>query len=90
MAREMVPRRWSLKVCLTLAAIALAPVATADASCRMAVLGDSLTSAYGLAVEQGFPARVEELFDQARSGHAVSGVVSPPAEPLPGVAPSTP
>src|SRR5690606_9403551 len=29
-------------------------------ACRIAVLGDSLASAYGLAIEEGFPARLQE------------------------------
>jgi acyl-CoA thioesterase-1 len=61
----MVPRRWSLKVCLTLAAIALAPAATAGPPCRIAVLGDSLTSSYGLALEEGFPAQLEARLREA-------------------------
>jgi acyl-CoA thioesterase I len=59
MGRQMVPGAWSLKVALAFAITAVASVATADASCRIAVLGDSLTAAYGLAVEDGFPARLQ-------------------------------
>jgi acyl-CoA thioesterase-1 len=33
--------------------------ARAAAACRLAVLGDSLTAAYGLPLEDGFPARLE-------------------------------
>lgn len=54
------PRLNRRRALLVLAAAALlpAPAATA-AACRLAVLGDSLTAAYGLAVEDGFPARLE-------------------------------
>jgi acyl-CoA thioesterase-1 len=67
MARQMVRRVWSLKVWLALAITALASVATANAACRIAVLGDSLTTAYGLALEDGFPARLQERLRAA--GH---------------------
>jgi acyl-CoA thioesterase-1 len=48
-----------LKVALALAITQGASVATANDACRIAVLGDSLTTAYGLAVEEGFPAQLE-------------------------------
>jgi acyl-CoA thioesterase-1 len=48
-----------LKVALAFAIVQGASVATADKACRIAVLGDSLTTAYGLAVEDGFPAQLE-------------------------------
>jgi acyl-CoA thioesterase-1 len=48
-----------LKVALALAITQGASVATANDVCRIAVLGDSLTTAYGIAVEQGFPAQLE-------------------------------
>jgi acyl-CoA thioesterase-1 len=48
-----------LKVALALAITQGASVATANDVCRIAVLGDSLTTAYGLAVEEGFPAQLE-------------------------------
>jgi acyl-CoA thioesterase-1 len=53
--------RWAglLKLLLALAITPGAPVATADEACRIAVLGDSLATAYGLAVEEGFPAQLE-------------------------------
>jgi acyl-CoA thioesterase-1 len=53
--------RWLglLKVALALAITQGASVATANDICRIAVLGDSLTTAYGLAVEEGFPAQLE-------------------------------
>ena len=59
MARQMVRGVGSLKVWLALAITALASVATANAACRIAVLGDSLTTAYGLALEDGFPAQLQ-------------------------------
>jgi acyl-CoA thioesterase-1 len=48
-----------LKVALALAITQGASVATANDVCRIAVLGDSLTTAHGLAVEEGFPAQLE-------------------------------
>jgi acyl-CoA thioesterase-1 len=59
MARQMVPKAWSLKLWLALAAITVAPDATANPLCRIAVLGDSLTTASGLAVAEGFPAQLQ-------------------------------
>jgi acyl-CoA thioesterase I len=42
-------------------ALALLPATGADAAaCRIAVLGDSLTAAYGLDLAEGFPARLEQ------------------------------
>ena len=67
MAGQMVRSLRLLKVALALAVIQGAPVATANDACRIAVLGDSLTSAYGLAVEEGFPAQLERALRQA--GH---------------------
>lgn len=60
MARQM--GRWLglLKVALALAVVQGASLAGADDACRIAVLGDSLASAYGLAIEEGFPARLQE------------------------------
>ena len=59
MARQMVRLLWLLKVALALAITHGASVATAKDLCRIAVLGDSLTTAYGLAIEEGFPAQLE-------------------------------
>jgi acyl-CoA thioesterase-1 len=59
MAGQMVRSLRVLKVALALAIMQGAPVATASVACRIAVLGDSLTTAYGLAVEEGFPAQLE-------------------------------
>ena len=83
MAGQMVPKGWSLKLWLALAMVALAPDGTANAPCRIAVLGDSLTTAYGLAVEEGFPAQLErrlqdrgyrcEVLDAGVSGDTSAG-----------------
>jgi len=59
MTRQMVRSLGLLKVALALATVQGASVATANDMCRIAVLGDSLTTAYGLAVEEGFPAQLE-------------------------------
>lgn len=59
MARQMGRLPGLLKVALVLATMHGASVATANDACRIAVLGDSLTTAYGLAVEEGFPARLQ-------------------------------
>ncbi len=59
MARQMVRSLRLLKVALALAVLPGAPPAAANEACRIAVLGDSLTTAYGLALEEGFPAQLE-------------------------------
>ena len=59
MARQMGRSLRLLKVAMALAITQGASVATANDVCRIAVLGDSLTTAYGIAVEQGFPAQLE-------------------------------
>ena len=59
MARQMVRLLGLLKVALALAIMQGASVATANDVCRIAVLGDSLTTAHGLAVEDGFPAQLQ-------------------------------
>lgn len=59
MARQMVRSLGLLKVALAFAITQAASVATADEACRLAVLGDSLTTAYGLALAEGFPAALE-------------------------------
>jgi acyl-CoA thioesterase-1 len=56
-----------LKVALALAIMQGAPIATANEACKIAVLGDSLTTAYGLALEEGFPAQLERRLREA--GH---------------------
>ena len=59
MARQMVRSLWLLKVAAAVAIMQTASTATANDVCRIAVLGDSLTTAYGLAIEEGFPAQLE-------------------------------
>src|SRR5919106_1744781 len=59
MARQMVRSLGLLKVALALAITQGASVATANDVCRIAVLGDSLITAHGLAVDEGFPAQLE-------------------------------
>jgi acyl-CoA thioesterase-1 len=55
----MVRLLWLLKVAAAVAIMQTASTATANDMCRIAVLGDSLTTAYGLAIEEGFPAQLE-------------------------------
>jgi acyl-CoA thioesterase I len=59
MARQMGQLRGALKVALALAIMQVASAAAANDACRIAVLGDSLATAYGLAIEEGFPAQLE-------------------------------
>jgi acyl-CoA thioesterase I len=59
MARQMGQLRGVLKVALALAIMQGGLVATANDACRIAVLGDSLITAHGLAVEDGFPAQLQ-------------------------------
>jgi acyl-CoA thioesterase-1 len=59
MGQNMVGRLWLLKAVLALGLVYAAP-APADQPCRIAVLGDSLTSAYGLELSEGFPAQLEQ------------------------------
>jgi acyl-CoA thioesterase-1 len=65
MARQMGRSLGLLKVALAFAITQSASVATANDVCRIAVLGDSLTTAYGLAVEEGFPAQLERRLRDA-------------------------
>jgi len=61
MAKEMARAARILKLALAiLAATANAQGALADESCRIAVLGDSLAASYGLELDEGFPARLEQ------------------------------
>ena len=62
--------RWAgiRKLVAALALILPVPVATAEAACRIAVLGDLLASSYGLDLAEGFPARLEQRLRAA--GHA--------------------
>ncbi|WP_191059943.1 arylesterase [Geminicoccus harenae] len=53
-------RPWAAAGFVLLAALAPAgQVQAQEAACRIAVLGDSLTAAYGLSVNEGFPARLQ-------------------------------
>ncbi|HMR34273.1 MAG TPA: arylesterase [Geminicoccaceae bacterium] len=55
-------RNWAaLKVALLLTFPA---VAASAAECRLAILGDSLTAGYGVAVDEGFPARLALALDE--------------------------
>jgi acyl-CoA thioesterase-1 len=65
MAGQMVRSLGLLKLALGLAITQGASVATANDVCRIAVLGDSLTTAYGLAVEEGFPAQLQRRLRDA-------------------------
>ena len=60
-ARKTVAARWRA-VGLVVFALLLAtlPARAQTTPCKIAVLGDSLTASYGLAIEQGFPARLDE------------------------------
>jgi acyl-CoA thioesterase I len=60
--------RWgaALKVSLLIIVAPAAPEPAAAAEpCRIAVLGDSLTSGYGLDLEEAFPARLAAALDRA-------------------------
>ncbi|MGH6945048.1 MAG: arylesterase [Geminicoccaceae bacterium] len=50
-----------LKLALLIGLCLAAAPAPSAVPCRIAVLGDSLTAAYGLELDQGFPARLEVL-----------------------------
>ncbi len=77
----MVHVRQLLKVCLVASTAFIVAVTTtpkAALACRVSVLGDSLTAAYGIAIEDGFPAQLEralkaEGFDCAVLDAGVSG-----------------
>jgi len=59
MATQMGRLRELLKIALALAIVQGGSLAAANDACRIAVLGDSLAAAYGLAVEEGFPALLQ-------------------------------
>jgi acyl-CoA thioesterase-1 len=59
MARQMGRLGGALKVALALAVVQGPSVAPATDACRIAVLGDSLATAHGLAVAEGFPAQLQ-------------------------------
>ena len=80
MAFQMEQARGFLKGAIAAATILLATPAF-GAPCRIAVLGDSLTSAYGLDVADGFPAKLEQAlrakgYDCAVLDAGVSGDTS--------------
>jgi acyl-CoA thioesterase I len=63
-SRAPVPLRALVKVGALLLALNLVTDLRAQTSpCRIAVLGDSLASAYGVAVEEGFPAQLESALE---------------------------
>jgi len=65
MAKQMVRVAAVLKLGLAILLLIAPPSRAAEPPCRIAVLGDSLTSAYGLEVAQGFPARLQRQLDAA-------------------------
>jgi acyl-CoA thioesterase-1 len=65
MARQMVQVGRVLKLIAAIAVAIATQDAAADDSCRIAVLGDSLTSAYGLDLADGFPAQLQRHLDAA-------------------------
>jgi acyl-CoA thioesterase I len=60
MGKKMVRRGAIRKLVATIAFMSLTAVAQADDACRIAVLGDSLASSYGLDLAEGFPAQLEQ------------------------------
>ncbi len=70
MGQQMVfPRRvlkaWTFGLAVLLVAGLVSP--TLAMACRISVLGDSLTAAYGIPIEDGFPAQLEQALTSA--GH---------------------
>jgi acyl-CoA thioesterase-1 len=65
MARQMVQLGWVLKLIAAITVAITVQDAAADDSCRIAVLGDSLTAAYGLDLVDGFPAQLQRQLDAA-------------------------
>jgi acyl-CoA thioesterase-1 len=65
MAKQMVRLAAVLKLGLAILLLIVPPSRAAEPACRIAVLGDSLTSAYGLDVAQGFPAQLQRQLDAA-------------------------
>lgn len=66
MMQQMVhPYRFLKFPLLALAILILSALFTATSAqaCRISVLGDSLTAAYGIAIEDGFPAQLEDALD---------------------------
>lgn len=62
MAQEMARAAPVLKV-LTVVGVLLAGPAAAETACRIAILGDSIASGYGLPEEEGLPAQLEQRLD---------------------------
>jgi acyl-CoA thioesterase-1 len=60
MAKQMVQMARVLKFAAAILSLIAVDGALADGSCRIAVLGDSLASSYGLDLAHGFPARLEQ------------------------------
>jgi len=60
MAKQMGQMARVLKLVVVIALTIAAGDALANATCRIAVLGDSLASSYGLDLAEGFPARLEQ------------------------------
>lgn len=56
------------RVCVVAAWFIAALSATSAEACRIAILGDSLTAGYGVALEDAFPVRLAAALDEA--GHA--------------------
>ncbi len=65
MAKQMGGARRVLKLLAASLVLIAAPDALALSPCRIAVLGDSLTSAYGLDLADGFPAQLQRQLDAA-------------------------
>jgi acyl-CoA thioesterase-1 len=65
MGEKMVRRGAIRKLVATIALVSLTTVAKADDACRIAVLGDSLASSYGLDLAEGFPAQLEQRLTAA-------------------------
>lgn len=81
MGCEMVRSALLLKVMMLAVAVLPPQPAQASDECRIAVLGDSLASGYGLPLEQAFPARLEQAlaeqgYDCAVLNAGVSGDTS--------------
>ena len=60
MAKQMVQMACVLKLVVAIALTIAAQGALANGTCRIAVLGDSLVSSYGLELAEGLPARLEQ------------------------------
>ncbi|MEM8949056.1 MAG: arylesterase [Pseudomonadota bacterium] len=86
MMHQMVHSGRLLKTCLVALAVFVITVAltpSAAIACRVSILGDSLTAAYGIAIEDGFPAQLEralkaegfqcDVLDAGVSGDTTAG-----------------